>query len=138
MPNIWTYFVREDADEHHARVYFQVFLQNKIPLGILPSFHTRYSPLEYPLLLAHPQPSSVHFPTGSKRMMSQYLNKGNYIHHSSTHQPPGPGLYIGRAHPLYHSQSFFGEGLLVIIPFNLPHFCVGSNIVWIKRPGNRC
>jgi hypothetical protein len=28
--------MREEADEHHASVYLQVILQNKVPLGVLP------------------------------------------------------------------------------------------------------
>lgn len=128
--------MREGADEHYTSVYLQVILQNKVPSGVLPSLYTRvtrYSRLEYPSPLTHLEPSSVHSPTASNKPCTQ-TRKSAF----TTYQPHRPGLYISRAHPLYWLQSFFREALLVIVPFYLPHICVGSSVICIKRPGYGC
>ena len=133
FPKTWTYFMRDGAHEHHTSVYLQVILQNKVPLDVLPSLYTRYSHLETPSPLTHLESSSGHSPKASNKPRTQ-AKKNAFI----THQPHRPGLYISHAHPPHWCQNIFREALLVIVPFQLPHICVGSSVICIKRPGYRC
>lgn len=107
------------------------------PLGRAAQIYTRYSPLDDPLPLTHPEFFSVRFPTANKSIISHVPKQGTE-NPFATHHPLGPGLHIIRAHPLYHLQSFFRESLLEIIPFHLPHFCIGIDVICIERPRDRC
>jgi len=78
--------MREEANELHTSVYLQVILQNKVPLGVLPSLYTRYS-LEDPSPLTHLESSSVHSPKASNKPRTQ-TRKDAF----NAHQPHRPGL----------------------------------------------